>query len=152
MVQIDSQKLIRCHVSSTGGVPSARFIEFEVFKLWQYMMTTKHNLDITDISLCLWVNEAEFKQKEELYMRSGGIESVHRIAVSIFDSNNGFSHETNRYALDQDVNKVKGLLQSHIPDNLAADGSFEIEIYPGKLIERGKISGLNEIVLGLSNE
>ena len=64
MVQIDSQKLIRCHVSSAGGVPSARFIEFEVFKLWQYMMTTKHNLDITDISLCLWVMKLNLSRKK----------------------------------------------------------------------------------------
>ncbi len=152
MVPIDSQKLIRCNVSSVNGVPTVRFIEFEVFKLWQYMMLNKHKLTISDISLCLWVNEIEFKQKEELYTRSGEIESVHRIAVSIFDSKNGFSHVSSRYALDQDVNKVRGLLLSHIPDSFTVKKSFEVEIYPGKVIEKGKISGLNEIVLGLSNE
>ena len=107
MVLIDSQKLIRCSVSSQDGIPTARFIEVEVFKLWHYMMKNKHGLVVSDISLCLWVNEEEFKQKEELYARSGEVDSVHRIVISIFDSKNGFSHMTSRYVLMQNYSFQK---------------------------------------------
>lgn len=152
MVLIDSQKLIRCYVSNSDGIPTVRFIEVEVFKLWQYMITHKHGLTISDISLCLWVNETEFKEKEELYKRSGGVEPVHRLVVSIFDNRNGFFHVTSRYVLDQDVNKVRGILLSHIPNRFDNKDSFEVETYPGKAIEKEKIASLNEIILGLSNE
>ena len=152
MVLIDSQKLIRCSVSSQDGIPTARFIEVEVFKLWHYMMKNKHGLGISDISLCLWVNEEEFKQKEELYTRSGKVDSVHRIVISIFDSRNGFSHMTSRYVLDQDVNKVKSILLSHMPKNFVNSESSEVETFPGRVIDKGKISNMDEIILGLSSE
>jgi hypothetical protein len=116
------------------------------------MITRKHGLTISELSLCLWVNEAEFKEKEELYTRGGVVEPVHRIVVSIFDNKNGFFHVTSRYVLDQDVNKVRGILLSHIPNKFDNEDSFEVETYPGKAIEKEKISDLNEIVLGLSNE
>ncbi|MCK4951074.1 MAG: hypothetical protein KAS48_04590 [Gammaproteobacteria bacterium] len=151
MVPIDSQKLIRCSVSSQDGIPTTRFIEVEVFKLWHYMMTNKHGLSVSGLSLCLWVNEEEFRQKEKLYTKSGEVETVHRIVVAIFDSKNGFSHMTSRYALDHDVNKVKSILLSHMPKNFANKESFEVETFPGRVIEKGKISSMNEIILGLSN-
>ena len=152
MVLIDSQKLIRCYVTNLDGIPTARFIEVEVFKLWRYMMTNKHGLSISRMSLCLWVNEEEFKQKEKLYTRSGEVETVHRIVISIFDSKNGFSHMTCRYALDQDVNKVKSILMSHMPGKFINRESLEIEAFPGRVIDKGKILSMDDIILGLSND
>lgn len=151
MVPIDSKKLIRCSVSNQDGIPTTRFIEVEVFKLWHYMMKSKHGLGVSDISLCLWVNEDEFKQKEKLYIRSGEVDPVHRIVISIYDSKNGFSHMTCRYALDQDVNKVKSILLSHMPKNFVSKESFEVETFPGRVINKGKVSSMDEIVLGLSS-
>lgn len=151
MVLVDSQKLMRCYVSGADGIPTVRFIEFEVFKLWYYMMTNKHGLSVSELSLCLWVNEDEFKQKEKLYARSGEVETVHRIVVSIFDRKNGFSHMTCRYVLDYDVNKVRSILLSHMPKNFVNKDSFEVETFPGKVIDKGKITNMNEIILGLSS-
>jgi hypothetical protein len=37
------------------------------------MMITKHGSQIPDMTLCLWVNEQQFQDKQSLYSRSGEI-------------------------------------------------------------------------------
>lgn len=145
-----STKLIRCNVSNQDGTGSTRYIEFDVFKFWQYMMGHKHGLKVTDLSLCLWVDNADYKQKEDIYVRSGTITSVSQIIVSIFDRKNGFSHTSSRFVPEKDVDKVREILMSHIPEDVAKSEDFEINTYAGKSIEKNKISRLDEIVLGLS--
>ena len=56
----DNQKLIRCHLDRAGTEQQTRFIEFELFKLWQYMMQTKHGFEVSDLTMCLWVPVDEF--------------------------------------------------------------------------------------------
>jgi hypothetical protein len=147
-----SQKLIRCFLSSPGGSETVRFVEFELFKLWQYMMTTKHGFQISDMTLCLWVNEQQFQEKESLYSRSGEIQDVSRIVVSIYDKENGFTHVTNRYVPVEETDRMRGVLLTHAPTDLVNSNQFEIETFSGKIIEKNKVSGLSEISLGLSND
>ena len=147
-----STKLIQCKVAGKDGGTSTRYIEFEVFKFWQYMMVNKHGFEISDMSLCLWVDDADYKQKEEIYVRVGTIASVCKIVVSIFDSNNGFTHTSSRFVPEADVKKIRNILLTHIPDDVAKSDDFEIHTYSGKSVERNKISRLDEIVIGLSCE
>ena len=147
-----STKLIRCKVSRQDGSTSTRYIEFEVFKFWQFMMIQKHGFEITDMSLCLWVDDADYKQKEEIYVRVGEVASVCKIVVSIYDSNNGFTHTSSRFVPEADVEIIREVLMSHIPDDVAKSEGFEINTYSGKSVERNKITRLDEIVIGLSCE
>ena len=43
-----SQKLIRCEVRPQGSTSpgSPRFVPLEIFGLWEYLMTHKHDFDI----------------------------------------------------------------------------------------------------------
>ena len=43
----DNQKLIRCHLARAESAQQTRFIEFELFKLWQYMMQTKYGFEVS---------------------------------------------------------------------------------------------------------
>jgi len=38
MAQHENQKLIRCKLTGAGGQAQTRLVEFELFKLWQFMM------------------------------------------------------------------------------------------------------------------
>ena len=147
-----STKLIRCKVARQDGSTSTRYIEFEVFKFWQYMMVHKHRFEITDLSLCLWVDDADYEQKEEIYIRVGSIAPVCKIVVSIFDSKNGFTHTSSRFVPEADAEKIRNILMTHIPDDIAKSDDFEINTYSGKSVERNKISRLDEMVIGLSSE
>lgn len=152
MAHHENQKLIRCQLSSPSGTTQTRFIEFELFKLWQYMMQTKHGFDISDLTMSLWVSEQDYQSKQSLYDRSGDIISVDRLTVSIFDQRNGFTHVTHRFAHRDDTDQVKSILLSHVPEALIQSDDFTLEISQGRTIEKGPISGMSEISLGLSND
>jgi len=152
MTQHANQKLIRCILTPSSGKPQSRFVEFELFKLWQYMMQSKHGMSVSDLAMCLWVSEHDFLAKQSLYERSGDILQVEKITVSIFDQRNGFTHTTNRFALQADSEQVKAVLLSHVPNELANSTDFDLTITNGRAVEKGAISGLSEISLGLSND
>ena len=152
MAQHENQKLIRCQLTSPGGNRQTRFIEFELFKLWQYMMQNKHGFDVSGLTMGLWVSEKDYLSKQSLYERSGDIISVDRLTVSIFDQRNGFTHVTHRFAHQDDSDQVKAILLSHVPETLINSDDFTLEVTPGRTIEKGPISGMSEISLGLSND
>jgi hypothetical protein len=43
----ENQKLIRCKLTGTGGQTQTRLVEFELFKLWQFMMQSKHSFEVS---------------------------------------------------------------------------------------------------------
>jgi len=61
MAQHENQKLIRCKLTGAGGQAQTRLVEFELFKLWQFMMQSKHSFDVSELTMCLWVNEATLR-------------------------------------------------------------------------------------------
>ena len=147
-----SQKLIRCVLLNQDNVATVRFVEYEVFNLWRYMMTNKYGFTISEMSLCMWISEGQYIQKEDVYARSGDIEPVSRIVFTIFDPRNGFSHTTSRFVLEPETEEVRSILVSHIPDKILSSEFVEVDTYPGVSIETSKISELDEVILGLSCE
>ena len=85
MNYFDNQKLIQCHLARAGSAQQTRFIEFELFKLWQYMMQTKHGFEESDLTMCLWVPVDEFNTRAKLYERIGAVDEVTRLTSTIFD-------------------------------------------------------------------
>jgi hypothetical protein len=43
-------------------------------------------------------------------------------------------------------------LLSHIPDSVTQSQHFELTVSEGRTVEKGQVSGLSEISLGLSND
>jgi hypothetical protein len=77
----ESQKLVRCEVVNRYQESSVRFIEIGSFKLWEYLMTSKHSLKVGDprLCLCLWVDDSEYQANANVFDRAGDIEKVDRI-------------------------------------------------------------------------
>ena len=53
MAQHENQKLIRCKLTGAGGQAQTRLVEFELFKLWQFMMQSKHSFDLSELTMSL---------------------------------------------------------------------------------------------------
>ena len=53
-----SQKLVRCNLRARGakGEGSARFIPLEIFGLWEYLMTHKHEFEVIAPRASLWLD------------------------------------------------------------------------------------------------
>lgn len=116
------------------------------------MIQTKHGFEISGLRMSLWISEDDYLSKQSLYERSGDIVPVDKLTVSIFDQRNGFTHITHRFAHQDDTAQVKSILLSHVPEDLINSPDFSLEMTAGRTVERGPISGLSEISLGLSND
>ena len=125
------EKLIRCNVVNRYNEQSIRFIEFNNFKLWEYLMTNKHSIKIGNMSLCLWISDEEFKENESLYLRSGEVEPVNRVVLDLFNEEYGFSNAITRFVRDVETEQVIKILTSHIPADLVDTDACQVDIYPG---------------------
>lgn len=125
------EKLIRCNVVNRYNEESIRFIEFNNFKLWEYLMTNKHGIKIGSMSLCLWISEEEFKENESLYLRSGEVELVNRVVVDLFNEEYGFSNAITRFVRDTETEQIIKILTSHIPEDLINTDICQVDTYSG---------------------
>ncbi len=132
----ESQKLIRCKVSSEKNSSSIRYIELENYKMWEYMVSTKHGLIIeTDLSLCLWVHEEEYLRNEDVYSRAGNVSAVNRLMIMINDENHGYYYSASRFVASKETEMVKNILLSH-KTNKNGDEMTDIEVIPGYTVEQ----------------
>lgn len=146
-----SKKLLRCKIINKDGNQSERFIEFEHFKLWSYMMFHKHGLKIQDISLWLWIQEKDYLAREEIYSRAPECVDVNKLCVFVFDEHNGFSHVIHRFSLRDETPKVEKILSSHLSPELVAAGNYEITVHRGRCV-KNDLKNTQKLVLGLSDK
>ena len=142
------EKLIRCNVVNRYNEESIRFIEFNNFKLWEYLMTNKHGIKVGNRSLCLWISNEEFQENESLYLRSGEVEPVTRVVVDLFNEEYGFSNAITRFVRDTETEQVIKILTSHIPEDYVNTDICQVDTYAGYSIiqkanaERAALLGL----------
>lgn len=132
----ERQLLVRCEVTNRDGDPSVRFVEHNVFRLWQYMMANKHGLVVHGLSMCLWLPEQEWQAQGEVFQRSGAVESVHRISFAIYERATGLCNTMQRYVPAADADTVKDLLLQRIPQEIRTEGDFAMELEAGRAVIR----------------
>lgn len=130
------KKLMKCEVRNKKQESSVRFIEWDYFKLWEYLMIHKHGMQVVTRFLHLWLNEEEFIQKAAIYQRFDQIEKVNRLEMLQFDTEYGVFHGTCRYVVDSEIDKVKTILLSHLPSHVITNQDFDISITPGYCIAK----------------
>lgn len=146
----DSRKLIRCTVTNKNNVASMRWVELSSFKLWRYMMTNRHGMQVDDCRPCLWMGQKYYAQRESILDHSGEVLNVDCIQLSIFDEANGFLEHVARFALREDTLRVKDLLMGHVSDQVKKKNGVDVQVYSGVCVAKyGDGSHLN---LGLNND
>jgi hypothetical protein len=132
LTESQRQLLVRCEISNRDGDPGVRFVEHNVFRLWQYMMANKHGLVVHGMSLCLWMPESDWHSQGELLRHAGGTESVHRLGFAIYDPSSGLCNTMQRFVPAEDAVKVKGLLLERVAPDVRAEGDFAMEVEAGR--------------------
>lgn len=145
-----THKLILCNVRNAKGESSVRLVELEAFKLWRYMMKKAHGIDVDNVELGLWMEQHTYHEKEALYSRSGRVEEVDRIVLSIYDARNGFCESIVRFARSHETNRVREVLLSHVADTVKQSGGVEVDIHKGYCLV--KISNEQQLNLGLAGD
>jgi hypothetical protein len=139
------QLLVRCSVRNRDGETSVRFIEQNLFRLWQYMMANKHGLQVERVEVSLWLPEHEWQAQHELFQQAGPVEEVKRISFAIYDAGAKLCNTLQRFVLAAEVDKVKGLLLERLPANVkeqGASGDYAMEVEGGYAIIREDIADL----------
>lgn len=147
-----SHKLIRCLGVNGEGHASTRYVEIECFRLWRYLMSERHGFEITDIALCLWLDAGTFERQAEVFARAGEVSPVTRLEAIIYDDCHHFDLVVNRFVPSEDARRMRGVIESHVPDDIISGDRFELLSYPGMAVERNQPLDLNHFVLGLSND
>ena len=145
----ESQKLVRCQVANRYRETSIRFVEIGAFKLWEYLMTTKHGLKVGEPKLCLWIDDSEYEASANVFDRAGEVEQVNRIVVELFDREYGFSQTTTRYTRTNETDRVLDILRSHIPPELCDSESCSIDVISGRVVQQWHPNARRNILMGL---
>jgi hypothetical protein len=145
----ETEKLIRCNVTNKYNEQTVRLVEFNHFKLWEYLMTHKHGARISHISLCLWISEEEYLDHEGIYSRAGDVEPVNRIIVDLFDEEYGFSNAITRFARESETEHVINILRSHVPKQLWGTNDCQLQTYKGYSVTQHKHMPSRPVMLGL---
>jgi len=144
-----SQKLVRCQVVNRYQEASVRFVEIGSFRLWEYLMTNKHGLQISQPTLCLWIDENDYQLSAGVFDRAGEIEFVDCVAVDLFDPEYRFSQTISRYVRTTESEHLIDILRSHIPTELSDPEICRIEVIGGRVVQRWHPSASRNILTGL---
>lgn len=130
------QLLVRCEITNRDGELGVRYVEHNVFRLWQYMMANKHGLVVHGLAVCLWLPEQEWQAQGEIFQRAGTMEAVHRLSFAVYDRTTGLCNTMQRYVPANDADKVRELLLSRISPEARAEGDFAMELEAGRAVIR----------------
>ncbi len=145
-----SQKLVRCITRNARGEGRLRLVELESFKLWEYLMTSKHRLRIEEPAPCLWVHREEYEQNEAIYSHAANVEQVNRVVVSIYDEYYSFSHIVNRFAHQSDTAQLVQVLRSHMQGRIDNGDECDVFVIPGYCVERWHHADKPPLSIGLA--
>jgi hypothetical protein len=135
------QLLVRCRVRNRAGEVSKRFVEHQLFRLWQYMMANKHGLRVEHVDLGLWIPEGEWMAQRTLFEQSGPREDVQRISVAIYDPASGVCDTLQRFVPAEDAEHVKTLLLARLTGG-RTDADHVMELAKGVAIIRTDVADL----------
>lgn len=138
MASTDGQRqlLVRCEITNRDGDTGVRYVEHNVYRLWQYMMASKHGLVVHGLAVSLWLPEEEWQTQGEIFQRAGLVESVSRLGIAIYDRATGLCNTMQRFVLSEDLDLVKDLLLQRIPPEVRAEGDFAMELEAGRAVIR----------------
>ena len=145
----ESQKLVRCEVTNRYRETSIRFVELDAYRLWEYLMTSKHGLRVGNPNICLWVHASEYERNASVFDRAGEVEPVDRIVVDLFDREYGFSQTITRYARTTETEQVMQILRSHIPSDLYDSDACHIGVIGGRAVQQWHPNASRNILIGL---
>lgn len=144
-------RLLRCSMENPAGNTSIRYVELEQFRLWAYMMESRHGIIVDDVQLSLWVTPEEFRDKFDLFIHSGQVEDVSRIAIGWFNPHHHYTLETTRYVPTKHYKTVKRILLSHIPESNKQSRMLSVDEHHGVCINQVIEDPGVELILGLSD-
>lgn len=144
-------KLVKCWMVNREGAGRHRFVELEMFRLWEYLVTHKHGMRIEQSRLCLWVSKAQYDRYRRLFAHARAVSAVNQVTVERYDHRYRISNFMRRYCLDAETNELTTRLERYLRESGHGPGDWNLEVTEGRGIEP-EVDDLEEepLALGLS--
>ena len=107
-----SQKLVRCEIRRRGssGPTSPRFIPLEIFGLWEYLMSTKHDFEVISPRASLWLDMED--SPEAAYSQSQ-FDRVTEVSAFVYSERDDMFTRARRYFRADEADSLKRIFLAH---------------------------------------
>ena len=108
------QLLIHSKVYNQAGHTSERFIDQQIFSLWECLMSHHHGFAVATQQACVWVPQAERQRHQQVFDRVKHSQAVSRLAFECYDQDSGISQTKVRFVPREEQDQLVDLLMSHL--------------------------------------
>lgn len=107
-----SQKLMRCEIRRRGSDKpgSPRYIPLEIFGLWEYLMTTKHDFEVTSRHASLWL---DLEDDPDAAYGEHEFERVTEVTAFVFSGRDDMFTGVRRYFATSECDRLKAIFLRH---------------------------------------
>jgi hypothetical protein len=107
-----SQKLVRCQIRARGSksAGSSRFIPLEIFGLWEYLMTHKHDFEVVTPRASLWL---DMEDSPETAYSEQQYERVTEVTAFVYSNRDEMFTRACRYFRSEECDTLKPIFLSH---------------------------------------
>ncbi len=107
-----SQKLVRCDIRRRGSREqgSPRFIPLEIFGLWEYLMSTKHDFEVLEPRASLWL---DMEDSPEAAYSEGQYERVTEVSAFVYSGRDEMFTRACRYFRSDECERLKSIFLAH---------------------------------------
>ena len=107
-----SQKLVRCEIRRRGstGSGSPRFIPLEIFGLWEYLMTSRHDFEIVRPVASLWL---DMEDSPEAAYDQDQYEKVTEVTAFVYSGRDDMFTRACRYFRSEESDELREIFLSH---------------------------------------
>jgi hypothetical protein len=112
---MSSQKLLRCHIRPRGskGKGSERFIPLEIFGLWEFLMSQRHDFEVVEPSASLWL---DMEDSPEAAYQDHQFERVTEVTAFVYSGRDDMFTRARRYFATGECERLKSIFLSHYRD------------------------------------
>jgi hypothetical protein len=107
-----SQKIMRCEIRRRGatGPATERFVPLEIFGLWEYLMTHKHDFEVLEPRASLWL---DMEDSPDSAYGEAQFERVTEVTAFVYSERDGMFTRARRYFRSDRCEELKRIFLSH---------------------------------------
>jgi hypothetical protein len=119
-----SQKLVRCSIRRRGAerADTARFVPLEIFGLWEYLMSTKHEFEVVKPLASLWL---DMEDSPEAAYNETQFERVTEVTAFVYSGRDEMFMRACRYFPSGECGTLKEIFLGHYR---AAAGTLQTQV------------------------
>ena len=107
-----SQKLVRCEIRRRGGAESGspRYVPLEIYGLWEYLMSTKHDFEVVAPRASLWL---DMEDSPDAAYSENQYERVTEVTVFVYSGRDEMFTRACRYFRTEEGERLKAIFLKH---------------------------------------